>query len=169
MTAARKFHHAWRVSERAVPSAYKPSSSPSLRTEFALTAIITCPLKTNYSTSFLVVLRLSPLAPPPSFSRSPIIISTRMTRPPLLVHLSSNRLARLLPSLMHPTGRYTASPIFIIQRSIFSSKGLPTESCIYNLLFQFLLYCFVWRNFVENRYLPPLRIIFIYFHLNNVT
>lgn len=91
-----------------------------------------------------------------------------MTRPPLLVHLSSNRLARLLPSLMHPTGRYTASPIFIIQRSIFSSKGLPTESCIYNLLFQFLLYCFVWRNFVENRYLPPLRIIFIYFHLNNV-
>lgn len=130
MTAARKFHHAWRVSERAVPSAYKPSSSPSLRTEFALTAIITCPLKTNYSTSFLVVLRLSPLAPPPSFSRSPIIISTRMTRPPLLVHLSSNRLARLLPSLMHPTGRYTASPIFIIQRSIFSSKGLPTESCI---------------------------------------
>lgn len=78
-----------------------------------------------------------------SFSRSPIIISTRMTRPPLLVHLSSNRLARLLPSLMHPTGRYTASPIFIIQRSIFSSKGLPTESCIYNLLFQFLLYCFV--------------------------
>lgn len=58
-------------------------------------------------------------------------------RPPFLES------ARSPPSLMHPTGRYTASPIFIIQRSIFSSKGLPTESCIYNLLFQFLLYCFV--------------------------
>lgn len=113
VAVARKFHHAWRVSERAVPSAYKPSSSPSSSVDGVRS-------NSHYYLSFEnKLLDLFPRRPtsPPScssssllflLSRLPIIISTRMTRAPLL----SSTFPRIgsPPSfghtMMHPTGYY---------------------------------------------------------------
>lgn len=125
-----------------MPSAYKPSSSPSLRTEFALTAIITCPLKTNYSTSFLVVVVV--LRPPPLLpfllSRLPIIISTRMTlsacspllpfpRIPSHAPTPSFGLDTMMQAIIQPC-RF----LLYIPFDFFERKGLPTLS---NLLYTF--------------------------------
>lgn len=83
----RKVHHVCRVSKRPPLSAYKPSSRSTRGVHSArLTAIITCPLKTNCSTSFLVVLRQGGASP---LSHLSIIIHAHDP----CFHLSSNFLS----------------------------------------------------------------------------